>query len=98
MLALRVVEHLDVIEHVLPGFFAGPIGSPSDPFPLGEVEEAFGHRVVVAVSSAAHGVLKIVGAQEGGPIHAGELAALDALMCVKTLPRILCRSPFAGHG
>ena len=76
MLALRAVEHLDVIEHVLPGFFAGPIGSPSDPFPLEEVEEAFGHRVVVAASSAGHGVLKIVGAQEGGPIHAGELAAL----------------------
>ena len=76
MLALRVVEHLDVIEHVLPRFFAGPICSPSDPFPLEEVEEAFSHRVVVAVSSAAHGVRKIVDAQEGGPIHAGELAAL----------------------
>ena len=85
MLALRVVEHLDVIEHVLPGFFAGPIGSPSDPFPLEQVEEAFGHRVVVAVSSTAHGVLKIVGTQEGGPVHAGELAALigvDQHLCL----------------
>ena len=54
MLALRVMEHLDVIEQVLPGFFAGPIGSPSNPFPLEQVEEAFTNRVVVAVSSAAH--------------------------------------------
>ena len=79
MLALRVVGHLGVIEHVPPGFFAGPIGLPSDPFPLEEVEETFGHRVVVAASSAVHGVLKIAGAQEGAPIHAGELAALTGV-------------------
>ena len=83
MLALRVIEHLDVIEHILPGFLAGSIGPPSDPFTLEQVEEALGDGIVVTVPSAAHGMLKIVGPQEGGPVDAGELTALDALLRVK---------------
>ena len=34
MLADRVVEHLDVIEHVLPGFVAGFIGPTPDALTL----------------------------------------------------------------
>lgn len=68
MLALRVIEHLDVIEHLLPGFFAGSIVSPPDPFALEQVEEALGDSIVVTVSATAHRVLKIVGAQEGDPV------------------------------
>ena len=75
MLALWIVEHLDVIEHVLPGVFAGPVGPAPDPLALEEVEETLGDRVVMAVAAAAHRMLKIVGAQERSPIHAGELAA-----------------------
>lgn len=83
MFTLRIIEHLDVIEHVLPRFLAGSIGSPSDPLALEQVEEALGDGIVMAVPSAAHGVLKIVGPQEGCPVDAGELAALDALLRVK---------------
>ena len=76
MFALRVVEHLYVIEHVLPCVFAGPVGSAPDPLALEQVEEALGNGVVMTVAAADHRMLKIVGAQERSPIHAGELTAL----------------------
>lgn len=76
MLSLRVVEHLDIIEHIVPGLLAGSIGAPPDPFALEQVEEAFGYGIIVAIPSSAHGVLKIMGAQEGGSVDTGELAAL----------------------
>ena len=40
MLAGRVVEHLDVIEHILAGFVPRSIGPAPDPLPLEQVEEA----------------------------------------------------------
>jgi hypothetical protein len=81
--ALREIEHLDVIEHIQPGFLACSIGSPSDPFAFEQVEEAFRDEIVVKVSSANHGVFKIVDAQKGCPVDTGELATLDALPRVK---------------
>jgi hypothetical protein len=60
VLALRVVEHLDVVEHVLPRGFAGQVGASSDAFPLAGLEEAFRDRVVMAVAAAAHAGLQIV--------------------------------------
>ena len=50
MLADRVVEHLDIIEHVLPGFFARFIGASPDALTLEEIEESLGDGVIVAVS------------------------------------------------
>ena len=43
--ALRVVEHLDVVEYILPGFLARSVGPPPDPLTLQQVEEAFGAGV-----------------------------------------------------
>ena len=83
MLALRVVEHLDVVEHILPGFGPGLVGPAPDPFALEQVEEALGNGIVVAVPAPAHRMFQIVGLQERGPIPAGELRALDALLFVK---------------
>lgn len=34
VLVLRVVENLDVVEHILPGFFACSVGSSTDPLML----------------------------------------------------------------
>lgn len=39
MLADRVVEHLDVIEHILPGFFARFIGASPDALTFEGVEK-----------------------------------------------------------
>ena len=76
MLAHRVVEHLDVIEHVLSGFLACFVGTAADALSLERREEALGNRVVVAVAASAHRVLKIVSPYERSPVHAGELRAL----------------------
>ena len=64
MFTLRVVEHLDVVENILPRVFSGFVGSASDAFAFQEVEEAFGHGIVMTVSASAHAVFKIVLLQE----------------------------------
>ena len=64
MFALRVVEHLDVVKYILPRVASGFVCPASDTFAFQEVEEAFGHSVVMAVSSAAHAVFKIMLFQE----------------------------------
>lgn len=54
MPADRVVEHLDVIEYVGVRFLPGKVDPSLDPFLLQCTEEAFGHCIVVAVSSPTH--------------------------------------------
>ena len=49
MTALRVVKHLDVIEHVPPGFLAVGIDAPTNPLSFQELDEALRYGVVVAV-------------------------------------------------
>jgi hypothetical protein len=49
MLALRIVEHLDVVEHILSGFDTGLVGSPPYPLPLEQIEEALGDRIIVTL-------------------------------------------------
>jgi hypothetical protein len=49
MFALRVIEHLDVVEDILPRVISGFISSASYTFALQEVEEAFGNCIVMAV-------------------------------------------------
>ena len=73
MFSFWIVEHLDVIEHILPGFGPRPVCLAPDPLALEEIEEALHHGVVMAVSPTAHGVFKIMSFQERRPIHAGEL-------------------------
>ena len=64
MLALRVIEHPNVFEHILPGVISGLVGFAPDSFALEQVEEAFGNSIVMAVSHAAHAVFEIVLLQE----------------------------------
>jgi len=56
----RVVEHLNVIEHIAPCIFTAALGSPPDTLSLEQVEEALCNGVVMAVTAPAHGVLQIV--------------------------------------
>jgi hypothetical protein len=64
MFALWIVEHLNVVEYVLPRIISGFVGFAPDAFALQEVEEAFGDSVVVAVPSATHAVFEIMLLQE----------------------------------
>ncbi len=76
ILALRVEEHLDIVEYIPPCILAVPVSPAPDPLALEQVEEALGDCVVVSVAAAARGMLQIVGPQKGSPIHTGVLAAL----------------------
>ena len=60
MFALRIVEHLNVVEYILPRVVSGFVVFAPDSFALQEVEEAFCNSVVVTISSAAHAVFEIV--------------------------------------
>lgn len=44
--------------------------------PLQKIEEALGHRIVMAVAASAHRVNQIVVLEERGPVHADELRTL----------------------
>jgi hypothetical protein len=50
MFALRIIEHLNVFENILPRVVSGFVGFASDAFALQEVQEALCHGVVVTVS------------------------------------------------
>ncbi len=89
MLAGRVVEHLDVVEHILARFVPCSIGPAPDPLALEQIEEALGHGIVMAVAAPAHGVNQIVVPQEAVPIHAGELGVFNRLSQHQVIVQIL---------
>jgi hypothetical protein len=76
MFALWIIEHLNIVEYILPRIISGFVSAAPDTFTLQEVKEAFGNGVVVAVSSTAHAVFEIMVSQKCRPIDAGELSAL----------------------
>ena len=69
MAAFRVVEEFDVVEYIAPRFFAIEVNLAPDAFALEQLEEALGHRVVVAVAAPAHAGAQVVRTQEGLPEH-----------------------------
>jgi hypothetical protein len=81
--SLRIVEHLDIVEDILPCLIAGAISLPPNSFSLEQLEKALGDGVIMAVPAPAHALLQIVLVQEVAPIVTAELTALDALLSVK---------------
>lgn len=71
-----VVKHLDVVEDVGLGLFAIYVDPALDALAFQELEEAFGDRVVVAVTASAHAADKAVLFQEILPFVPSELRAL----------------------
>ena len=53
MLSLGIVEHLNVVEHILPGIGSGFIGPAPYPFTFEQIEEALRDSVVVTVAAPA---------------------------------------------
>ena len=62
--AFRIIEHFDVVEHILPCVGAGLVGSSPYPFPFEQIEEALRDSVIVAVPASAHRVLQVVSFEE----------------------------------
>lgn len=91
MASLRVVKHLDVIEHIAACVVSGQIDPAFDPLAFQELEEAFGHCIIVAVTTPAHAANDVVGLQEGLPLLPGELAAL---IRVQHQPRCRLAPPY----
>lgn len=60
-MACLVTKHLDVIELITEGFFAGAVGFPLDTFPLQQLDKAFRDRIVVAVAASTHAADQVVG-------------------------------------
>ena len=60
MLALRVIEHLDIIEHIPSSLVTCFVNPAANPLSFEQIEEAFNDGVVVAVTPPAHRMLKIV--------------------------------------
>jgi len=52
-----IVEALDVVEHIHPGFASSSIVATVDAFAFEQCEEALDRSIVVAVAGAAHRTL-----------------------------------------
>lgn len=76
MPSFEVVEQFDVIEDVGPCVITRGVDTPLDPLTLEQLEEAFGHSIVVAVASPTHRANHCVRLDEALPIVTGVLAAL----------------------
>jgi len=57
VLRLRIVEHRDVVEHIMLGFLARSVGSAPNPLVLERFEEALGDSVVVTIATPPNGIL-----------------------------------------
>ena len=69
----RVVEHLDIVEHVLPCSAACDVRPSPDPLSFQQMEEALRDSVVMTIPTSTHAGIQIVFAEEGLPLFAGEL-------------------------
>jgi hypothetical protein len=84
----RVVEAVDVIEHIGPGLVPRAIELPRDLFALERREEAFHRGVVTAVAGLVHRAGNFVVGQQPLELLSGILAALVRVMQHGTgLPR-----------
>ena len=57
MPAFRVVEHLDVIEHITAGILPGAVDFPLDPLLRQQLEEALRHGIVMTVTAIKNKLL-----------------------------------------
>ena len=64
VLAIWVIEYLDIIEHILPCCVTCELCPPPDPVAFQQPEEAFSHCVVIAISTLAHTGAQIVYAKK----------------------------------
>ncbi len=76
MLAFWIVEHLDVLEHILPRDHSGQACAAPDAFALQQLEEAFRDCVVMTVAPSAHAGIQIMPAERRVPLAAGDLRSL----------------------
>lgn len=64
VLAIWVVEHLDIIEHILPCYVTCELCPPPYPVAFQQPEEAFSHCFVITIPTPAHTGAQIVFARK----------------------------------
>lgn len=62
------LEHLDIVEDILPGVGSGCVGLSPDPLRLEKMEEALRDRIVVTVSPSSHTRDQIMGVEKRSPL------------------------------
>lgn len=72
----RIVEHIDVVEDVVPGLGKWCTELSTNALALDELEEDFGNSIIVAIASSAHALLQIVDIQEIALVISAELTPL----------------------
>lgn len=92
MLAHRVVEHLDVIEHILPCLLARFVCASPDALKLEQVEEALDHGIIVAVSKAQIGYKRRPGSSGG---KSAMMPIPDELASSSQFTRSCCANTYA---
>jgi hypothetical protein len=71
-----VIKHLNITKDIAMRLLPGGIDVLADALTLEQLEEAFFHRIVMAVASPAHAGLQVMSGQESLPLVACKLAAL----------------------
>src|SRR4051794_622570 len=80
MTADRIVEPLDIVEHIRPGLVSGAIYFASGPLGLQRREEALHRRIVPDVAGSAHAADDAAVDHQPLELLAGVLAALIGVM------------------
>lgn len=73
------VEHFNVIEYIPPCKIPGFVDPLSDTFFFQCTEELFGHRIILAISTLAHGQSQVIDQAEAMPVVTTILATLIAM-------------------
>ena len=79
MFAHRVVEALDVIEHVRPGVLPCPVDLAAEPFGLHRREEAFYRGVVPAFTATTHAAGDALSLEQLLEVVAGVLGLVQVM-------------------
>lgn len=87
MTAFPVVNHPDVIEHVLPGFLARAVSPAPDSFLFQVAEEGLRDRVIPTVAAPVHADLQLVLGAESLPIDAAVLPCRSVCARARRIPR-----------
>ena len=86
MTPFQVVEHLDIVEHIPPGFFPAVVDLAPYPCALEQLEEAFRHGIVMAVPMKTHACFQVVRLEEVLPVITAELAPFRLGAIFSNLP------------
>ncbi len=76
MLSFWIIEKFNIVEHVLPRFFASGVGFPPDPLTFKKMKKTFRHGIIIAIAAAAHAWFQVMRLKEILPLETCKRAPL----------------------